>query len=61
MSEYEQILLSFVDCLRRQESFKYDRCKIIEACEVGAYAIRAIKELQDALGNMGIGGIEKNE
>ena len=46
MSEYEQILLSFADCLRRQESFKFDRFKIITACDAGASAIRELEREQ---------------
>lgn len=47
MSEYEQILLGFADRLRKQESFKYDRRQIIQACEAGAYAIHALNQEQE--------------
>lgn len=60
MGEYEKILLNLADNLKNKDKFTFDRHTIITALEVGAYAIRAIKDLQDALGNIGIGGI-KNE
>lgn len=60
MGESEKILLNLVDNLMNKEMFNFDKRTLITALEDGAYAIRAIKDLQDALGNIGIGGI-KNE
>ncbi len=47
MSKHERTLLSFADALERQESFKYDRSEIIEACKAGAYAINELKQAQE--------------